>query len=172
MSKVNAIWAESLNKVIGSNGSIPWSVPEDLNFFKEQTMGKTLLMGRKTFNSIPLLKGRKMIVLTKKVRNVINDDKYQENFRNIEIVKNYDEAIERINRLDEVWIIGGGEIYELFLPITDKVVVTTVDTIITGEDLTFAPNLKDFEKVSENSWKVSKSGLRWKLSCFYRNNVL
>ena len=108
--------------VIGRRGTIPWHIPEDLRRFKERTMGKTVVMGRKTFESIgKVLPGRRNVVITS---------------RDIPGVEHY-ESIERaldVLRLEaSVWIIGGGEIFRQTIQRVDEMFLTLVENDEEGE---------------------------------------
>jgi dihydrofolate reductase len=111
------IAAVASNGVIGNRGEIPWRLPADLRRFKQITMGSPMIMGRKTFESLPgLLPGRRHIVLTKQTN-------WQE--EGAEVVYSVDEAL-RVANAPHVWVIGGGEIYALFLPRADRLELTEI----------------------------------------------
>ncbi|WP_439426135.1 dihydrofolate reductase [Oenococcus alcoholitolerans] len=131
------IWAQSKNKVIGSNGSLPWKLPDDMKFFKEKTLGTAVVMGRKTFESFgsrPLPK-RTNIILTRNKKSLIKKDA-------VKIVDSPEKAIKiaRESGLD-LFVIGGSEVYKSFMPYTDKIYVTMVNTEIKGD--TYAPDIDD-----------------------------
>jgi len=110
--------ARADNGVIGNQGKVPWHIPEDLRHFKRQTMGKPLVMGRKTFESLPyLLPGRRHIVLSR------NPDWLAEG---AEVAQNAEMAIMRAGRVPEIAVIGGAEIYQLFLPQAKRIELTEV----------------------------------------------
>lgn len=116
--KLIAIAAMASNGVIGNNNALPWHYPEDLKFFKETTLGKTVLMGKKTFQSIllqlnkPLPKRRNIVMTT----TMSKDNPY-----NVEIVKSLDELPD-----EEVYLIGGAKMYEQFLPKCDELLLTLI----------------------------------------------
>ncbi|MBK5265429.1 MAG: dihydrofolate reductase [Alphaproteobacteria bacterium] len=111
------ILARADNGVIGNAGKIPWNLPADLRRFKTLTQGKPMIMGRKTFDSLPgLLDGRRHIVLTR-------DPDWDE--EGAEVVRNADEAIAHANA-PHISVIGGAEIYKLFLPRADRIELTQV----------------------------------------------
>ena len=110
--------ARAKNGVIGNGGEIPWRIPADQRRFKQLTMGKPMIMGRKTFDSLPgLLEGRRHIVLTR-------DLEWDE--EGAEVVRSVDEALKHANA-PHVAVIGGAEIYALFLPHADKIELTEID---------------------------------------------
>ena len=140
--KISLIVAASTNNVIGVAGGLPWHLPEDLKRFKAITMGKPMIMGRATYASIGrALPGRKSIVLTR-----------QSGFdaEGCEVVDSVDAAIAAAGAVDEVMIIGGGDIYRQFLPRADRIYLTRIHAGIDG-DTTF-PELDMCE------WTVSTSG--------------
>lgn len=111
------ILARADNGVIGREGALPWRLPADLRRFKMLTQGRPMIMGRKTFDSLPgLLEGRRHIVLT-------NDSGWQED--GAEVVHNVDEAIRTANA-PHIAVIGGAEIYQLFLSRADRIELTQV----------------------------------------------
>ncbi|WP_054740018.1 dihydrofolate reductase [Cellulosilyticum ruminicola] len=122
---INIIVATSKNNQIGINNQLPWHISEDLKYFRTITSGKTVLMGRKTFESIGRpLPNRKNIVLTR-----------DSNFapEGVSVVHSLDEALEICKTEEEIFIIGGGEIYSLFLPYADYLYITLVDKVINGD---------------------------------------
>jgi len=140
--KISLIVAASTNNVIGVAGGLPWHLPEDLKRFKAITMGKPMIMGRATYASIGrALPGRKSIVLTR-----------QTGFEaeGCEVVDSVDAAIAAAGAVDEVMIIGGGDIYRQFLPRADRIYLTRIHAGIDG-DTTF-PELDMCE------WTVNTSG--------------
>ena len=118
------IVARAQNGVIGKDGKLPWRIPADLRRFKQLTLGKPMIMGRKTFESLPgLLEGRRHIVLTR-------DAGW--NAEGAEIVHNVDDAL-RLANAPQLSVIGGAEIYRLFLPCADRIEVTEVDATPDGD---------------------------------------
>jgi dihydrofolate reductase len=115
--EITLIIARAANGVIGANGRMPWHLPADLRRFKQLTMGRPMIMGRKTFDSLPaILEGRRHIVLTR-------DPDWQE--EGAEPVASVDEALRRANA-PHVMVIGGGEIYAMFLEQADRIELTEV----------------------------------------------
>ena len=116
--------------VIGKEGRLPWSLPADLAWFKKQTLGKPVLMGRKTFQSIAgPLSGRQNIVLTR-----------QTGFRaeGCQLVNSVEKALERAAEADELMVIGGAECYRQTLPLAEKLYLTIVHGPVEG-DVRFPP---------------------------------
>jgi len=113
---VSLIAACDKKRGIGYQGQLPWHLPADFAFFKAQTLGKTVIMGRKTFESIGRpLPGRRNIVLS------LQDYQHV----GIEVIHSIDELWAL--GLDEVMVIGGQQIYQLFLPIASQIMLTEVD---------------------------------------------
>jgi len=138
MKELIIIAAISENNVIGINGQIPWGIPDDLKRFKKLTMGKTIIMGRKTFESIgkPLI-GRENIVLTK-------NKEY--NKPRITLAHTMEEALATAKN-DTVYAIGGQEIYRESLPIANKMEITRIHRNYEGD--TFFP------EVDYSQWKLT-----------------
>lgn len=129
--KLSAIAAMAANRVIGTEGDLPWSIPEDMKFFKEKTAGHIILMGRKTFDSF---KGR---LLPRRLHVVITR---QENFHapGAHVFHSVDEALtfcatQTAQWGDEVFVIGGGEIYKTLLPSTETVYLTEIHQSFSGD---------------------------------------
>jgi dihydrofolate reductase len=156
---VGLIWAQSTSGVIGRDGAIPWHLPEDLARFKTLTMGHTVVMGRRTWDSLPArfrpLPGRRNIVLT---RNSGFDAPGAEVFSSI------DDAID-----DQTWVIGGSEIYHLALPAATRCEVTEVEIDLRLEDDdALAPVLDESWIGTSGDWHDSTSGLRYRFHSFLR----
>lgn len=139
--RVSVIVAASANNVIGVNGGLPWHLPEDLRQFKAVTMGKPMIMGRRTFASIGRpLPGRRSIVLTRQDDIAIDG---------CEIANSPQHALQLAGDADEVMVIGGGTVYEQMLPHTDRIYLTRVDAEIEGD--TVFPYLVAAEWVTTSS---------------------
>lgn len=143
--KLSLIAAMSCNRVIGLNNTIPWRIKEDLKYFKEKTLYKPVIMGRKTFESIGrLLPDRLNIIVTKKLDYIVKD---------AIIVNSIEEAIGicilRIGSLesnDEIMVIGGQEIYEQTLPLAERVYLTIIDKEIEGDAF--------FPELDADEWEI------------------
>lgn len=120
---INIIAAISKNNVIGKDNSLLWYLPNDLKRFRKITNGATVIMGRKTYESIGHpLKNRQNIILSKNLN--LNID-------NCEISNSLDDAIYKAK--NEIFIIGGGEIYKKSIEYADKLYITEVDCIVDGD---------------------------------------
>ena len=139
--KITLVAAIASNNVIGKENSLPWNIPEDLKRFKQMTSGHTILMGRKTFDSIGRpLPNRQNIVMTK-------DENFEQ--EGIKVINDFDEALELIKESNEdVFVIGGSKIYELFEPVANSLAITRI--------------LKDFEgdaffpDINWDLWQIEK----------------
>ena len=138
---ISLIVAVSTNNVIGADGDLPWRLSDDLKRFKVVTMGKPIVMGRKTHESIGRpLPGRQNIVITR--QNDFNAD-------GCDVVQSTAEAVEVAGGADEVMVIGGSQIYATFLPLADRIYLTRVHTEVDGD--AFFPPLDGAE------WRESAS---------------
>ncbi len=146
MKNVTMIAAIGKNNELGKNNDLIWRFKEDLNFFKEQTMGKPMAMGYKTFYSLrggKPLPGRKHIVLTS--RNIEENDQ-------IKIVRSLEELINYIKEYgNEIMIIGGASIYKAMIDYADKLVLTEID----AEDKEADAYFPEFNKDEWNSEELS-----------------
>lgn len=125
--------ARADNGVIASDGEMPWHVPADLKRFKAMTMGKPMIMGRKTFTSLKgMLPGRRHIVLTR-------DEEWDA--PGAEVEHSIEESIARAGPVEEIALVGGGEIYRLFLPRADRIELTEIHVSPDGD--VFAPEFAE-----------------------------
>jgi len=132
------IAAMSENRVIGRDGGIPWHLPEDLRRFKRLTTGHTVIMGRKTYESIGRpLPDRRCIVLSRR-EGSLGDG--------IEIVHSFDEALDAAAEAEMVFVAGGSEVYAMALPFADRMELTFVDGEVEGDAL--------FPEVEFSEWKL------------------
>ncbi len=125
------IVAKSRNGVIGVDGDLPWRLSSDLQFFKKTTLGKPVLMGRVTWESLPFpLPGRPNLVLTRDTKFKAKDAEIHHDLHNM-IGRGYELAGQ--NGMDEVMLIGGAKLYALALPFITRMYVTEVDAMIEGD---------------------------------------
>ena len=118
MKNITMIAAVGKNLELGKDNGLIWHLKGDLKFFKEQTMGKPIVMGYKTFESLPkLLPGRKHIILTRRSIEIPS----------VLIVHSIDELLEKVLNMEEVMIIGGASIYEQMLTYSEKIILTEID---------------------------------------------
>jgi dihydrofolate reductase len=122
--RIALIVARAQNGVIGRDGKLPWHLPADLKRFKALTMGTAMVMGRKTFESLPgLLPGRRHIVLTR-------DQHWRA--EGAEVAHEADEVLQLASQ-EPVSVIGGAEVFELFLPLADRIELTEVLENVPGD---------------------------------------
>nr|WP_306660220.1 dihydrofolate reductase [Streptomyces polyasparticus] len=166
--KVGLIWAQALDGVIGAGNTIPWRLPEDLAHFKATTLGHPVVMGRKTWDSLPPrfrpLTGRRNIVVTR-------DPQWAA--EGAERAGSLDEALELAAKPYEsevpeaVWVMGGGEIYRAALGYASMLSVTEVDVTVQGD--TYAPEVDaTWQTAEDGGWQSSKTGLRYRIRTYTR----
>ena len=152
------IVAHDTNRAIGKDGTIPWHIPDDLKFFKTMTVGKTVVMGRKTFESMGCkpLPDRKNIVLSR------NIDKLYGN------VLQFTHAgrVTEMSKNEEIFIIGGAELYAQFINLADKLYITEIDQDIGGD--TFFPPLDETRFSLVSSWKNVYKDLSYTVNVYLR----
>lgn len=151
--KIGLIWAQARGGVIGQGGVMPWHLPEDLAHFKRVTQGHPVIMGRKTWDSIPPrfrpLPGRRNIVVTRQ-------QNWQEN--GAQRSPSLPEALQLCDNAEQAWVIGGAQIFAQALPLADELVVTEIDADFEGD--AFAPAIgADWREVRREPL-VSSTGLK------------
>lgn len=141
---LSLIVAIAENNVIGKDNKLIWHISEDLKRFKSITSGNTMLMGRKTFESLPgVLPGRKHIIITR-------DDKYTVDSEQVSVINDLDSFIRtHENSDDEIFVIGGAEIYKQLLPHCQKLYLTKVHESFDGD--TYFPEIDYSEYNTEYS---------------------
>ena len=144
MKRISLIVAASANDVIGVDGELPWRLPEDLKRFKEITMGKPMIMGRSTWESIGrALPGRTSIVVTRQ---------HGYEAPGAIVVGSIDAAVEAAGDVDEIMVIGGGEIYRQFLGQADRIYLTRVHADVDGDTRFPALNMADWSVSAVESY--------------------
>ncbi len=140
-TEIVLIVAACENNCIGKDNSLLWHLPTDFKRFKKLTTDHSIIMGRKTFESLPgILPKRRHIILTKNPNFTIP---------NCEIATNIEKALEKTANEEKVYIIGGAEIYKQYLSIADKIELTRVHTTFTGDAY--------FPKISLKNWELITS---------------
>ncbi|CUS47315.1 MAG: dihydrofolate reductase FolA [Idiomarinaceae bacterium HL-53] len=125
MSIIALVAAMANNRVIGKDGDMPWHLPSELQYFKEITMGKPIVMGRNTFLSIGRpLPGRRNVVVTTQPEKLPAE---------VETVSSPEEAIQLLSDAPEIMVIGGGQIYASFLPKAQRMYLTHIDLEVDGD---------------------------------------
>lgn len=136
---LSIIVAVANNNVIGKNNTLIWHLPEDLKRFKKLTTGHTIIMGRKTFESLGrVLPNRKHIVLS-------TNKEYKIDNENVEVIYNISDLEKYQNDQEEHFIIGGAKIYSLLLPYAEKMYITKINENFEGDVY--------FPSINEDEWK-------------------
>jgi dihydrofolate reductase len=163
--RVSLVAAVARNGVIGRDGSVPWRLPEDMQRFRALTMGHPVVMGRKTWESLPdrfrPLPGRDNVVVTR------NPDWAAQG---ADRVGSVEEALRLLEPESEVFVIGGGDIYAAALPLADALVLTEIDAEIDG-DTTFPEwDRAAFEEVSRER-HVTEDGTPYSFVTYARRDT-
>lgn len=139
--RISIVVAMAKNRVIGANGAIPWHLPGELKLFKSVTMGHHIIMGRKTYESIGrLLPGRTTVIVTRQPAYRVPG---------AHVARTIGDAIATCGDDDEIFVIGGGELYRAALPVAHRIYLTTVDAEPAGD--TFMPEFDLGE------WRITSS---------------
>lgn len=141
---ISIIAAIAKNNIIGGDNKLLWHIPEDLKHFKDLTSNHTIIMGRKTFESLPgVLPKRHHIVLTKDKSYTVDSD-------SVTIIHNFKKIVDKYETSEEeVFVIGGGEIYSVFLPYCKNLYFTKVNKDFKGDTY--------FPKIEPSEWKITYS---------------
>ena len=159
-ARIGLVWAEAEGGVIGADGGMPWHVPEDLAHFKAVTSGSPVVMGRRTWESLPErfrpLPGRRNIVVTR------NGGWAAEG---AERAGSLDAALASVTDASSpwIWIIGGGELFRESIENADRLEVTELDVEVDGD--TFAPDRSGWSATAVEpveGWRTSSSGIRYR----------
>ena len=153
--KISLIAAFAEDNVIGKDGKIPWTLKEDLKHFRNKTEGCSVVMGRKTYESIGgPLPNRLNIVMTRNPKKL----------EGVKEVTNKEEALEIASSYsDEVFVIGGEKIYEEFLPMATKMYLTKIDIKVKGDSFFPKWSLNDWKELSRNDKKDLDQNIKY---CF------
>ena len=144
---ISIIVAMSKNRVIGKDNAMPWHLSDDLKNFKSTTMGKTIIMGRLTYESIGKpLPGRKNIILS---RSLVHEE--------VAVYKTIGQALKSVEDEDEVFIIGGQDIYNQTIDLARKIFITKIDENIQGDKYFPEVNFEDWELVSSKSFNKNEN---------------
>lgn len=140
---LSIIVAKSKNNVIGKDNQLIWHIPEDLKRFKNLTVGHTIIMGRKTFESLGrVLPSRYYVILTRNKENFYIKDE------NVEILDDIKDLKKYIDSKEECFVIGGAMIYKVLMPFCKKMYITEIDQDFEGDVY--------FPEVDLNKWKIIK----------------
>jgi dihydrofolate reductase len=159
--KLGLIYAHARNGVIGRDGVLPWHLPEDLAHFKRTTLGAPVIMGRKTWDSLPPrfrpLPGRQNVVITR-------DANWQA--PGAERAGTLDEALSLCREAEIAWITGGAEIFRLSVPRADLAVVTEIEADFEGD--VFAPELGAGWRETARERHMSQGGVPYSFVTYER----
>jgi dihydrofolate reductase len=146
---IGLAWAQASNGVIGRDGTLPWRLPEDMKRFRETTTGATVLMGRRTWESLPPrfrpLPGRRNLVLSHTPQE------------GVETFADLSQALAAAR--EDVWVIGGAGVYRATLPFADRIEVTEIRESFDGD--TYAPEVGRAPDVV-GDWQESATGLHYR----------
>ena len=158
---VSIVVAVADNNVIGKDNKLIWNLPADLRMFKNLTMGHSIVMGRKTFESIGKpLPGRKSVVITRQKGFEIEGCK---------VVNSLEDALAEVKNEEEVFIIGGAQIFELAMDIADKIFITKIRHTFDGD--TFFPEIREDQwmpTVSESFTPDEKNAYSYSFETYVR----
>ncbi len=147
---VSLIAAVAANRVIGNAGRLPWRLRDDLPRFRRITMGHAVIMGRRTWESLGKpLEGRRNIVLTRSAGA---------RFPGAETVGSREDAL-RVTEGNELFVIGGAAVYELFLPVATRLLITHVDADVPGDTLFPPVRWEEWRAVSEEPARIQDPGV-------------
>ena len=136
---IHLVWAQDLNGGIGKNGKLPWHISEDLQNFKKITLDSVIIMGRSTWNSLPLKP------LPKRRNIVLSNTKIE----NVEVYHTINDCIDILKKekIELVYIIGGATIYKQFFEFADFLHITFIDAIISDIDIFFPLSMKEIKNL-------------------------
>ena len=162
MPKINLIYARAANGVIGKNKAMPWHLPEDLAHFKRLTQGWPVIMGRKTWDSLPArfrpLPGRTNVVVTRQPGW---------SAAGAQTAVSLQDALAQCGQSEEVWIIGGAQIYAQALPLAERVEVTEIAQDFDGD--AFAPTLGPEWIATARESHAAASGLKFSFVTYQKH---
>lgn len=163
MKNISIIVAIAKNRAIGKNNKLLWHIPDDLKRFKKLTSGQTIIMGKKTWESLPVkpLPNRRNIVITDN-----QDDKFTDSLA----VFSIDEAIEKSNYQDENFVIGGGSIYQQFMPHAQRLYITQVHQDFDGDIFFPDVNFDDWQEIEKSEVFTNNDGLKYSFVTYQRKN--
>lgn len=170
MTSINLMWAQTNNGIIGDAGAMPWHVPEDLAHFREMTRGFPVIMGRSTWNSLPPrfrpLPGRLNVVLT---RDKNREKELRTAGARVAFTARQALDIAAEEDPEQVWVMGGAQIYDLFIGLADRCEITQLNLPEVGGD-TVAPTLGEQWKLYRSSpsqgWHTSSTRVQYRFETY------
>lgn len=174
-TSIGMVWAQSVDRVIGLDGDMPWHVPEDLQHFKSITMGAVLIMGRRTWSSFPdsvrPLPGRTSVVVSQSFSENPNDPQLQHD--SVHVAADLDSALELAAQLKSgrmIWVVGGGTLYDQTIDTATVVERSVFNLQVAGD--TYAPELDDSWTLTAqdpaDGWHTSKSSVQYRFERWER----
>ncbi|GAA1610068.1 dihydrofolate reductase [Leucobacter chromiireducens] len=166
--RIGLIWAEAAGGAIGRDGDMPWHLPEDLAHFKRTTLGAPVIMGRRTWESLPArvrpLPGRDNIVVTRTPEYAAPGARLAESL---------EAALAQLRHSTagdvDAWVMGGGQLYRAALPVATELVVTRIALEVPDAD-TFAPEIgAEWQRVEAGPEQVSATGLHFHIERWRRD---
>lgn len=163
--KISLIAAMAHHRVIGKNNQLPWRLPADLKHFKALTTGKTVVMGRKTFEAIGKpLPDRRNIVLTRDAHW---------GYDGVFVVHSWEQALAICNDEEQVMVIGGAQLYEQLLPKASQLYLTMIDAEVDGDSYFPEWNANEWQEVERHEQgKDEKNGYNMIFITLKRRNLL
>jgi dihydrofolate reductase len=165
LPRINLIYARAANGVIGKNNTMPWHLPEDLAHFKRLTQGWPVIMGRKTWDSLPArfrpLPGRTNVVITRQP---------EWNEAGAQPASSLADALAKCSQAEEVWVIGGAQIYAQAEPLAERIEVTEIAQDFDGD--AFAPTLGPQWNAVTREEQVSAKGLEFSFVTYRKSPAI
>ncbi|PIT46202.1 dihydrofolate reductase [Snodgrassella alvi] len=160
-NKITLVAALSDNNCIGENNRIPWHVPEDFEFFKNYTMGKPVVMGRRTWESLPKkpLPGRPNYVISRQ---------QEQQFSGAILCHSIEEAIQQLMDCPEIIIMGGAQIYAQAMSLATDLRLTRIHVSVMGDTFFPAINANEWQQTESSSHISSKNNIAYDLQHFVR----
>ncbi len=172
--KLYLIAAMTESGVIGLNGEIPWYVPEDLQHFKNTTLGNFVIIGRKTFDALPesAYEGRVYLVLTSNPDFLNKKRDGILYFNDVESVLQYCQTLQ-LSEKQKIYVAGGENVYNQFIDICDLAMITYIDLpLIKGDNYFPIRNLiTNFAEIGTRDWKESRTGIKHKVVGYKRKVI-
>ncbi|MDO5722718.1 MAG: dihydrofolate reductase [Actinomycetaceae bacterium] len=165
---VSMIWAQDRNRVLGTGSGMAWHVPDDFKFFKRSTMGAPVIMGRASWEALGAkpLPGRRNFVLTSQADYCA---------AGAIVCTSLEDALAQAKwASDQVWIAGGGKVYQQGMALADELVVTSLDLELpAGGQWVYAPKIDEDvwavdSQRSDSTWRAKSGDARWKVTYFLR----
>lgn len=150
---IRLIYASDLNGCIGINNTLPWHIPSDLKRFKELTSGCIVVMGRKTYDSLPTsskpLPNRFNVIVSRTLGDLDRNMTFIE--ENVLVIRDLEYYLTHVSKTTNVWIIGGAQIYEKAIPYVEEVHHTEINTEIEGDAFFNIHNYPEFKIIQKTA---------------------